>query len=175
MEQSESISNLGDEKKGLPKGLKILCILSLIMGGLMISGSLWNIKAFYAPSESDIERREMETKRLLQFNPDMAEQIYIMEGNKGVEGIIGLIVETASVIGVILMMKLKKTGFYIYMAGELLPYVISTAVKGLSQTGAEMQLMGGPIKSLGIVIFAVIVILDLLFIFLYSKQTKYLE
>lgn len=174
MEQSQTIPTL-NETTVLPKQLKIICILSLIMGGIMIISSLWNIKVHYAPSDGDLERKQQETEQLIKFSPDSADQIYAMEDGKGINSIVGLITEIISVVGVVLMFRLKKTGFSIYIAGELLPYIINIAVKGGSQMMGEISMMGGPFKALGIFIFSVMIIIDVVFIFLYSRQTKYMS
>ncbi|HET6226218.1 MAG TPA: hypothetical protein VFF27_08065 [Bacteroidia bacterium] len=169
MEQSASISNFG-EPTGAPKTLKTLCILSLVMGGLMIILSLFNVKAAY-----DTDKTQLETENIIKFNPGQEEVVYAMEEGKAPAAIAGLIMEIVSVIGVVLMLKSKKTGFYIYVAAELLPYVINIALKGMSQTMAEMSLKFGPMGRLVMAFLILSVVFDLLFIFLYSRQVKYLK
>ena len=174
MEQSESTIHLDEGAKKLPKNLKTLGILSLIMGGLMILGSLLNIQKYYFPTESDLQQKQETMEQMSKLSPESVDAIMVMEEGKGIDGIIGLITQIVSVIGVVLMLKLKKNGFYIYIAGEVLPYILNIAVKGVSGMAA-ISALGGPMKMIGIIGFVLMIILDIVFIVLYSKQTKYMS
>lgn len=172
MEQSQlSIPN---EETGLPKQLKVLCILSLIMGGVMVIMMIFGIKQHYFPSEADKINMEESMKKIMEINPNIDEINAIME-KSGPNAIFGLITEIVSVIGVVLMLKLKKTGFHMYVAAELLQIVGTVVIVGAVGLMGPFAMLGEKFHGLGIGYAVAALVIDLLFIFLYSKQLKSLS
>jgi hypothetical protein len=170
MEQLES--TVSGENTGIPKNLKTLGILSLIMGGLMFLGALWALQKHYMPSEQDKAMMEQQMEMLQSVNPAAYDDIAKTMESQGLQSILSLVFQGLSIVSVILMLKLKKTGFYLYIAAELLPYVCSIALVGVGGLMGPLGAMGESFKALGIALVAVMVILDIVFIYLYSKYTK---
>src|SRR3954469_12481555 len=168
MEQSQEIPALNEET-GLPKQLKTLCILSLIMGGLLIIMLLFAIKQHYFPSEDDKIKMAENMEKILAVNPNIDEIQDMME-KAGPNACAGLLTQVLSVIGVILMLKLKKVGFYLYIVAELLPYVFTIVLVGFIGLYGPFAMLGEKLKMLGVAYAIISVILDFLFIFLYSKH-----
>ena len=76
-----------------------------------------------------------------------------------VTGIIGII---ACFVGALLMRKLKKEGFYLYVVGEILPLIVGFILMGMAQfTGVTSY-----VTNIGI---------PILFIILYAANFKYLK
>ena len=169
MEQSQlSIPN---EETGLPKELKVIGILSLIWGGLMIIYYLFGIKAHYFPSESDKLAMEENMKKILTINPD-ADQVSMLIEKFSTNNIFLVIAEIVSVIGVVLMLKRKKTGFYMYLAAELLMIIATIVIVGVAGLMGPFAMLGEKFQGLGIGYVVAALVIDFVFIYLYSKHLK---
>lgn len=152
-------------KPKLPSGLNTLTILTFIGSGLgliyllmmpvinkffldMMEKGRTSGKEFTAKELTDMEKG----KALIELT--QANIIPIMT-----LGIIGILL---CIVGAIWMRKLKKDGFWIYTAGELLPLIGSFIILGTAQyTGVFSIIIG--------------VGLPLLFVILYANQRKYLK
>lgn len=175
MEPSETQPGLNTEIKVAPKNLKTLCILSMIMCGIMIILSLYSLKVTYMPSENDTDKLQQQVDIIQKNNPDGYDLALSIIDSQGIQYGASLFVEIVALIAVMMMLRLKKTGFYIYLFAELIPYLVTitlVGVKGLPGIGAAM---GAPMDSISWAIFALAVIIDFVFIFLYSKQLKYMS
>lgn len=176
MEQSETVPNLNAEIQVVPKTLKVLGILSLIMGGLMILLTLWSIKKDYLPSEDDIAGKAKIMEDVQRQNPvDGLEKATAFFESQPTSNLISLFTQVISVIGVILMLKLKKNGFYIYIFGELISYFIIAVLFGVSAFYGIAEAYGGIVKTIGMIVPVLMVIQDVIFIVLYAKQLKYMS
>lgn len=161
----------GENKR--PSGLNTLAILSFIMCGIWILVNLFSLISGLTTSP------EESLAKLERVDPQMAEKmkdLYTPEmmNNNLIGAAGGLILTFVSLYGVMMMYKLKKTGFYIYTAGELLTYVLSFAVGGTKAMTASFSAfgMGDSITSTIYIITGIMILLDLLFIFLYSRHLK---
>lgn len=161
----------GENKR--PSGLNTLAILSFIMCGIMILIYLFSLISSLTTSP------EESLAKLERASPEMAEKmkdLYTPEmmNNSLIGAAGGLILNFLSLYGVMMMYKLKKTGFYLYTAGELLTYVLSFAFGGTQAMTASFSAMGmgDSITNVIYVIIGIMLLLDLLFIFLYSKHLK---
>jgi hypothetical protein len=83
-------------------------------------------------------------------------------------GKIDLLAALVCLFGVILMWKLKKNGFYLYVIGEITPFIGGVATVGLtglfSFAGGFMSIIAG-----------LMMIFPILFIILYTLNFKYLK
>jgi len=163
--------SISDEGNGLPKQLKIICILSLIMGGIMVIMMFFGIKQHYFPSEADKINMAESMKKIMEVNPNVDEITSIME-KSGANAIFGLVTEILSIIGVVLMLKMKKNGFFIYVAAELLPIIGTVVIVGFVGLLGPFAMLGEKFQGLGIGYAVAALAIDLLFIFLYSKHLK---
>lgn len=170
METTELIPN---EK---PQALKTLCILSFIGCGLIFLLSLLSIPNILKSDEA----KQKEIEQVRGFSEDMANQLELqyMDPSYKTKMISKLIVDNAflafTLIGVVLMWRLKKKGFYIYAASEIL-YYGSGFLTGQGDPSKMMDSMPAFMKNVAFAVFGLVIILDLLFIFLYWRQTKYMS
>jgi hypothetical protein len=142
-----------------PQFLKVLCILSFISCGLWIliyflgsfamALSLEKIATFWD--------KVLETQPHLE-NVDPVEFFHAI----GKYCVMGLFANIASLVGVIMMWRLNKIGFFIYAVAEFVTYFF----------GMDLA-AGGQEKSYGSTIF--LIILDLAFIVMYAVNLKYMK
>lgn len=157
---------LGQPKR--PQLLTVLCILSFIMCALGVISGIWGIY------QSQPEVMEKNIEQVRAFNPEMADQmenqIIAMADNtyNKIAHYLGFIYTLLSFLGVMMMWKLKKNGFYLYAIAEILPYA------GFIFAGKEsMKMMGtGASATFGMVIIALMIIIDVVFVGLYAKNLK---
>jgi hypothetical protein len=141
-----------------PTFLKVLCILSFVMCGLMITmeGSM----AIFSLIADKRSFDQVDQKN--QFD-----QIMYFAANSGVKSFRNLIVQIVALAGVLLMWKLKKVGFYIYVIAESFLYfeflysVFSLKMDAKSAIGAGVEMIW-PLP------------FDLVFIIMYATQLKYM-
>lgn len=149
------------EKPQLPKTLNILTILTFIGCGILLLFSL------ATPSLLKFSKNMMEKANTAELSPkevaDMEKGRLAIQMTEQymvplmIAGIVGIIL---CFIGALMMRKLKKDGYWLYLAGQLVPYIASIAIMGLAQ-------FTGPSSF----IFPVI---TLIFIVLYTTQRKHL-
>ncbi len=150
-----------------PDFLNVLCILSFICCGLMILMGIWGVmQSMTVPSADEIQMQEM----MARMNPDADMSALTQRDPTG--QVIGLLFQVLSLVGVIMMWKLKKVGFYIYTAAELLPYPATFLTSGAKSATAIVGALGQTFESIVYVVIALVVIIDLVFIFLYSRNLK---
>lgn len=159
-----------------PKALRTLCILSYIGCGLIFLLCLLSIPNILKSDEA----KQREIEQIRGFNEGMADQLeaqYLDPSYKTkmtAKLFIDLSFLALTLIGVVMMWKLKKTGFFIYAASEIL-YYFSGFLTGQGDPSKMMDSMPGFMKNIAVVVFALVIIQDLLFIFLYWRQTKYMK
>jgi len=153
-----------EQRQGLPGMLNVLTILTFIGCGLAYLSTLWG---FYQSTNYESERAKLE-ENLDQLGDSglgkaMEGSIEILQKSHEYRYILllsGLLFTTLCLIGALQMRKLKKSGYTLYVIGEIAPVIITAALMGFS-------LIGG-ITTIFAAVFA------LLFVILYSTQRKYL-
>ena len=152
-----------EEPRKIPEVLNVLTILTFIGSGLGIISAIWGFaraKASYDQIASmNLDQMPDLAKRMMGSDP-------VEMARKSLENrlpilLMALIGCALCIYGAIQMRNLKKTGFSIYVIGEVLPFVSSLLFLG---TGALMGFAG--------LIGALIVVV---FIILYASQLKYLR
>jgi hypothetical protein len=152
--------------KTLPGMLNVLTILTFIGCGLGYINTCWGFITSLNP-EKQIERiREAQEK--------MGDNGFFSNMMRGSENMIqksydyryiilatGLLAVTLCLIGALQMRKLKKSGYYMYIVGELAPIVVMAGLFGSSFVGAISLLFKA--------------IVAVTFVILYSTQLKYLS
>jgi hypothetical protein len=157
-----------------PDFLKVLCILSFIGCGLIILMSLVGLPKLFQSEEM----RMQELEQMEQISPGFSEKMADIynDPNYTTKAITKFIIDISfnilTLIGVILMWKLRKKGFYIYVAAELLPYVTSIIFAGDGM--GILNSMPSFMSNIAYVMIALVVIFDLAFIFMYSRNLKYM-
>jgi hypothetical protein len=81
----------------------------------------------------------------------------------GMVGVLGLLAKTVTLIGAIMMWKLNKIGFFLYIAAELSTYFFGLDINASTEEG----------KSYGFLIFTII--LDLIFVGMYALNLKHMN
>jgi len=162
MEQNQNSDLLATPPKR-SETLNVLTILTFIGCGLAYIGACYN---FIKYRNIDAIRAEMDTAeekaagnklatRIVESSREIAEKTFEY---RYILLISALVFTTFCLIGAIQMRKLKKSGYPIYVIGELAPLVISAVLIGFSFTG-----------SIALIFSAVF---SLLFVILYSIQRK---
>ena len=170
----ENLSTETLEFNERPQFLKVLCILSFIMCGIMLLFALFGLKnLFLSPEEIMGSNPYLQT---LQDNNPSAYQA-MLDGMefKNINAILSLIIPLISLAGVYYMWKLKKAGFYLYITGELLPYITTVLTHGLAAMYASTAAMGDKGEMIINVMIGLIIIFDILFIVLYAVNFKHLK
>ena len=149
-------------KPKLPTGLNVLTILTFI-------GCAWelysNVKNFFGGKKA-LEEIEKAQEKLAEApawarklaGPEVQEMMLQSLNNKVPLLIIGLIAVALCVYGALQMRKLKKEGYFLWLVGEILPFIGSVIF----------------IPALFNTMFIYFSIFPLLFIVLYTFQRKHL-
>ena len=155
-----------DEKK-LPSGINVLTILTLIGSGVFF---FLSILGYCKNSENLAKMEEMANNPEIQklpdflkksFSPEAIDLLRKVEANKIPLTVISIIGYLLCIYGAIEMRKLKKSGFYTYLIGELLPFFSVLIFIGTVYYGSAWSVLLG---------FG----FPTLFIILYATQLKYL-
>jgi hypothetical protein len=142
-----------------PEFLKILCILSFVASGLMILVYALGAMALSLSQETIEELWPQMTASYPQFEEVDGVEFF---NQVGMMSVYGLIANIFSLVGVIMMWRLEKIGFYIYLIAELTINFFSLNIN----TGEE-----GP--QYGSLIFSIL--LDLVFIVMYFMNLKHMK
>lgn len=167
MESTYQSTDLFDQQqpKGLPGMLNVLTILTFIGCGIAYISS---IISFFSASNYEKDMAEMEELQdnmgdnelgnsMMQGAVDMMQKSY---DYRYIILLSGLLFTTLCLIGALQMRKLKKSGYTLYVIGEIAPIVIMGALIGFSLVGGLAIIMS--------LVFAVV------FVILYTTQRKYL-
>lgn len=154
------------EKTTVPSGINVLTILTFIGCGIGFLGSVWNFfnaksgvdKMEAAINSPNYENMPSIAKKFL--TPEALEAARKTYENRVPITLIMLIGIVLCLYGAIQMRKQKMQGYYMYVAGELLPLIANVIFIGL-----------GWLSGIAGIISICIV---LLFILLYTGQRKYL-
>lgn len=150
-----------EDKKALPSTLNVLTILTFVGCGIGLIFSLASPKLLEF-SKGMIEKAAQNTTDDLQLAKleearqtiDLTQQNMIPLIGLGIAGII------ACFIGAMMMRKLKKDGYYIYVIGQIVPVVGSMVFLGSAYYSDWKNIVG--------------LIIPIVFIFLYTLQKKHL-
>jgi hypothetical protein len=146
--------------------LNVLTILTFIGCGLGYIGECWRL---YSNSNLDKQMEKLNEARekvgdsgfgakMIEGSIDMAQKSH---DNRYLLFISGIVFTTLCLIGAMQMRKLKNSGYYSYLIGELAPIVLMAGLFGSSLLGAISLLFGA--------------VIAVVFVILYSTQLKYLS
>jgi hypothetical protein len=144
------------ETKKLPGFLKVLCILSFVGIGLVFISSIYNIFTIQSTIDS------LKSLNGLFGGSDMGSAIDALIKYGQIDYIINAVCVIICLIGVLMMWKLKKTGFYIYVVGEIAPAIFSFALLGGFGALGTMAMIAG-------------LIFPIAFIIMYALNLKHLK
>lgn len=157
--------NFADESKpAIPSMLNVLTILTFIGSGIAAIYLLFlpKIMSFFkgimdkaVSSGQELSAKQMDDIEKGRKATDLA------IANMAPIVITGIIATALCIAGAVMMRKLKKDGFWIYLGGELLPLIAGFVLMGTQQYTGVMSIVLG-------------VGLPVAFIILYASQRKYL-
>ena len=149
--------------------LTVLCVLSFIMCAITIITTAINIM------QDTPESHQKSIEQIRTINPAAADQMentfLMMENNTYLKlsPYFNLVFMLGSFLGVMMMWKLNKKGFYIYAVAEILPYISYLFVDG------SKMAIPGLSPALMMVGLVFMILCDLVFVFLYSKNLKIMQ
>lgn len=157
-----------------PQFLTVLCILSWIACGFIFLSTVSNV-LFQKSPEEQMEQIE----KMREVSPEAADQMEAaLEAQndstmKVVNTAITLVSCGLSFFGVLMMWQLRRKGLYLYIVGELLPYLgfVFGGAKAMSAVGAMAGMSGGAM--LGIII-GVMALFDGVFFAMYGANAKHM-
>jgi hypothetical protein len=162
------------EARKRPQFLTVLCVLSFIWCGLSFLGGVYSIFA------NTPEKMQESIEKMKEIAPAMAQEMeaqFEEQQNSTmakVQPYINIILILISFVGVMQMFNLKKVGFYVYTAGELIPYIF--LLIGGKQAMAMMGSMGGgAMKAMAMVVLVLMVLFDIAFIVMYAVNLKHMK
>jgi hypothetical protein len=137
-----------------PQFITVLCILTWIGCGIGLIASVMGYFAVQtAGAMMDVAAAsDPEAMDMAATMPGMEEAMNAMKyaGISLAVGILGIILCFA---GSMMMWKLKKTGFYLYAVGQIVPLVVSAVLIGASAFGGFALVMGAIFPVLFIVLY----------------------
>lgn len=174
METTTSSQFINDIAPERPQFLKVLCILTWVACGLMFLSSLSGL--FMQPS---LEEQQNQIEKMRELSPEAADKMEAaLSSQSGSERTMNAVLNLVSVLlsayGAVMMWKLKKAGFYVYILGEVLPY-LGFALGGAAAMSAVAGMAGGMGSAILGGAIAFMVILDVVFIVLYALNLKYMK
>ena len=166
METTHQNTDLFNEQTGkLPGMLNVLTILTLVGCAIAYISGIWNFM-----QSSNLEKQKEEFEKLGDRMGDSEMGSKMMEGSmemlekshdyRYIILVATLLFTTMCLIGALQMRKLKKSGYTLYVIGEIAPIILTFAVFGFSL-----------ITGIGAAVGALIAII---FVILYTTQRKYL-
>ena len=141
-----------------PQYLKIVCILSFVGCGLML------LTYGFGTMLLGINEEMIASvwTKMIESNPQLEDVDPVQFLHQvGMVCVYGIIATIFSLVGVIMMWRLEKIGFFIYAIAEL-----STNFFGVDMGTAQSKSWGGTVFS---------ILLDLIFIFMYFQNLKYMN
>lgn len=157
-----------------PQLLTVICILGFIMCGLGLLGGIYNI------IQNTPENMAESVEKVRQFSPEMAdkmeENMMAMQDSTymQISPYLNLVFLLLSFMGILMMWKLQQKGFYIYLAGEILPYL--GFIVAAKESMAAMNMAGGGMgQAVGAVIVGFMLVFDAAFIIMYAVNLKHMK
>ena len=162
MENSYQTNDVLDphRPKELPGALNTLTILTFVGCGL---GYILSLLTYVFTNNASDKVDKMSQAGASQQQID---EFMKAAEHRGMLLITGLIFTTLCLIGAIQMRKLKKTGYYLYLIGELAPFVVSAGLIGLTVDTSNVKAIIGMVVGIAI---------PIVFVILYSLQLKRLS
>lgn len=166
MDNNSTIFDNLEEKEKL-KTLRTLTVLTFIGCCLAFLGAIWGFANAQSTYDKMVEAVNNGTVDKLpsflqgMYTPEKLEQFHRMAENKVPILAINLITTALCLFGAIQMRKLKADGYWIWLLGEVLPFLGLAFFAGVSAITGVFNFIG----------YAIVAV----FIILYSMQRKYLK
>lgn len=164
--QTETNDILEQPNHQLPSMLNVLTILTFIGCGIAYLGSFWNFYSLSKGYQDQIDKiNEQKDKmgdsgfgaKMMDSSLDVIQRSY---EHRYTILAVTLVFTTLCLVGALQMRKLKKSGFTLYVIGELTPLIVSLILIGTSFAALMSIGFGG--------------LIGVVFVILYATQRKYL-
>jgi hypothetical protein len=156
-----------------PQFLTVICVLSFIMCAFLFITNIWN--AIQNTPEHLMESAE----QVRGFSPQMADQLeqqaVAMQDSTylQIRPYLDILFILISFLGVLMMWKLNKNGFWLYLVGELAPYL--GLVLAAKETMAMMSANGKAGEIGGVIGISLMVVFDIAFFIMYAANLKHMQ
>ena len=154
-----------EEPGKLPSMLNVLTILTFIGSGLGVIGA---ITGYFTAASSYEKQQQLQDKMAdmpaivkNMMGPDPVETARKQLENRLPIMLLGLVGALLCLYGAVQMRKLKKSGFSIYIIGDILPFLALAIFVSLSSMSGFAMIFG--------------IVITLVFVILYSTQLKYMK
>lgn len=156
-QEMKNVLNTDDQQTGLPGMINVLTILSIIASILAIVSSFWSYFTVCKSVEKLADQEMPEVGGFLgKFLNDSIDTMVKQCDSRLVILVATLATSLLCLFGAMMMRKLKKQGFMIYVLGELIGPLSMMVILGSS----IMMVLG--------------MIIPVIFVILYATQRKYL-
>lgn len=156
-----------NEQTGIPTFLKVLCILTFIGAGFGLLSALYSVFTVQSGVAS-LENSQEILRNVKSPLGDLSGQIEAMKKWGLISGILNLVGNGLCLFGAILMWKLKKVGFFLYVVGQIIAFVSAFLMFSSGGSGGLMQSM----MVIAIIVQAIFVIA---FVVMYAVNLKHLN
>lgn len=143
--------------------LKTLTVLTFIGSGLGYIFGIWGYfgaEKNVADFEKNMNNPDLPDFAKKMMTPEAFERLKLIAANKLPILILGLVATTLCLMGAMQMRKLKAQGYYLWLIGEILPFITSIIFIDLASIYTGFAIIGP--------------IIVLVFVILYTMQRKYL-
>jgi uncharacterized Tic20 family protein len=156
-----------------PQFLTVLCVLSFIWCALSF------VYQVYSLVNNTPENMREKIEKMREISPESADKLEKNldemqdNGMMQVSAYLNISFTLLSFLGVLMMWKLKRSGFYIYTIAELIPYVVTLLVS--SKSANMLNSMPSTYKNIAIVFLIFMVLFDIAFIVMYGMNLKKMD
>lgn len=149
------------KQTGVPTFLKVLCILTFVGAGIGV------LSGIYSLFMNNFAIRTLESSPVFT---NMGEYVTLMKKWGMLLALLNLLGAVFCLVGALVMWKLKKVGFYIYVLGQILPFI---GLYGLM--GGMTPNMGGIMSGFMLIGQVAGFIFPLAFIIMYGVNLKHMK
>ncbi len=158
---TDQINFSEEDKPTLSTGLNVLTILTFVGSGILLISSIWTFMSAEKSYESIVKAQENMASAPAwvkgMMGPEMVEMAKKTMENKIPILLLNLVGVALCAYGAMEMRKLKKQGFILWLAGEVVPIIASFLFVGI-----------GVFKGFS----SIILLFPIIFIILYAVQRK---
>lgn len=160
---SDNLDNVNAGSAKRPTFLTVLCILTFIGAGIGILSGVWGLFTLQASIAALESSQSLLGELGGELGGALNSQLEALKNYGMIAQILGIIGNILCLLGAFWMWGLKKTGFYTYIVGQVLPLVATFGLLG----GAGLGMFAG---------FAILgAIIPIAFIVMYALNLKHMN
>jgi hypothetical protein len=165
---------MAPEPRKRPAFLKVLCILSFAgLGIKFISGAIGLVAALFFTSKMTAFSQSEEVNRMMGFQgEDVMAKINFLNIMNSISAMVFSLI---SLVGVFLMWKYKRSGFFIYTVSKIISLLVLVYVSVQTMALAGSGVVGDVTTISTIIKMIGAVILGVAFIIMYAINLKHLK